>query len=358
LELFRGSTAAGFGFSLASGLALGYTSAHQALEIPPRIRNEGETMSRRVRCLAAILLLAAAASLPVPAAFAQDEIKVEGLGTIGKPRKIAGDLKFTEGPAADRSGNLYFSDIPADRIYKIDASGKLSVFREPSAHANGLMVNAKGEIVACEMDGRVVAIAPDGKIVRVIADKYNGNRFNAPNDLVIDRQGGVYFTDPSFRAPKPPPQDKLGVYYVHPDGKVIRLIDNLPNPNGVILSPDEKTLYVIPSGQADMMAYPVEAPGKLGPGRVFCTLKQPEGKKGTGGDGLTVDTNGNLYITSQLGLQVFSPKGKLLHIITLPEQPANATFGGKDNKTLYVTARTSVYEVPTSMTGHVFPAGK
>src|SRR5438067_2232600 len=117
----------------------------------------------------------------------------------------------------------------------------------------------------------------------------------------------------------PLPQGKTCVYYAAADGKVTRLIDNLPNPNGVILSPDEKTLYVIPSGQAEMMAYPVESPGKLGEGKVFCTLKQPEGRKG-GGDGLTVDSKGNLYITSALGLQVFDPAGKLLGVIKIPEQ--------------------------------------
>jgi gluconolactonase len=139
------------------------------------------------------------------------------------------------------------------------------------------------------------------------------------------------------------------------NGQAARLIDDLPNPNGVILSPDEKTLYVIPSGQAEMMAYPVLSPGKIGAGKVFCTLQQAEGKKGTGGDGLTVDVKGNLYITSGLGLQVFSPTGSLLGIIKLPEQPANVTFGGRDNKTLYVTARTSLYTVPMAVAGHVFP---
>src|SRR5205823_7670766 len=113
---------------------------------------------------------------------------------------------------------------------------------------------------------------------------------------------------PVFRAPKPLPQSKLGVYYTG-EGKVTRLIDDLPNPNGVILSVDEKTLYVIPSGQADMMSYPIESPGKIGKGKVFCTLRQPRGAKNSGGDGLTVDVKGNLYITSRLGLQVFDPAG-------------------------------------------------
>jgi gluconolactonase len=264
------------------------------------------------------------------------------------------NFKFTEGPAADRDGNVYFSDIPNERIHKVDADGKLSVFREKSNRANGLMLNSKGEIVACEMAGQVAAYSADGKSRRVLADKYNGKRFNAPNDLVIDKRDGVYFTDPTFGAPMPLPQGKAAVYYIAPGGEVTRLLDDLPNPNGIILSPDEKTLYVIPSGQADMMAYPVEAPGKIGKGRVFCTLKQRREGQNAGGDGLTIDTNGNLYITSGLGLQVFDPEGKLLGIIEIPEIPANVTFGGKDFKTLYVTARTSLYTVPMRTTGHVF----
>lgn len=309
-------------------------------------------MLTRTSFLAAGAVLALLAVPLLPAG--EGNKAIPGIGPIGKIVKLHTGFMFTEGPAEDGAGNVYFSDIPADRIYKVDPKGKLSVFREKSNHANGLMVNAKGEIVACEMDGRVVAISPDGKDVRVIAAQYNGKRFNAPNDLVIDKTGGVYFTDPAFRAPKPLPQGKVAVYYVSSRGKVTRLIDDLPNPNGVILSPDEKTLYVIPSGQAAMMAYPVEEPGKIGKGRVFCTLKQPPGKKGGGGDGLAIDTKGNLYITSALGLQVFSPDGSLLGIIAFPEQPANVTFGGTDMRTLYVTARTSLYTVPMEATGHRF----
>jgi gluconolactonase len=271
------------------------------------------------------------------------------------PRKpLHTGFGFTEGPAADKDGNVYFSDIPNTKILKVDPEGKLSVFTDASHHANGLMINKAGEIVACEMDGQIAAWNPTTKKRRVLAAGYKSKRFNAPNDLVIDKTGGVYFTDPGFRAPTPLPQGKTCVYYMDADGDVSRLIDDLPNPNGVILSPNEKTLYVIPSGQADMMAYPVQSPGKIGKGRVFCTLEQPPGKRNTGGDGLTIDTKGNLYIASGIGLQVYSPKGKHMGNIELPEQPANVTFGGPGNKTLYVTARKSLYLVPTTATGHVF----
>jgi gluconolactonase len=147
------------------------------------------------------------------------------------------------------------------------------------------------------------------------------------------------------------------VYYRSPEGKVTRLIEDAKAPNGVILSPDEKTLYVIPTLQKEMIAYPIASPGKLGPGTAFCTLQQPAGRDNTGGDGLTIDTRGNLYITSALGIQVFSPDGKQLGILAFPEQPANCTFGGPGNKTLFVTARTSLYSVEMEVAGHVFPAG-
>ncbi len=300
-------------------------------------------------------LSAACFVLAAGAVLAQDG-PIPGVGPTGPVKKQDGTYKFTEGPAPDANGNVYFSDIPNKTIHKIDPAGKVSVFRENSNSANGLMVNAKGEVVACEMEGAIVALSADGKERRVVAKEYDGKRFNAPNDLVLDRAGGAYFTDPGFRAPMPLPQGKTCVYYADAAGKVTRLVDDLPNPNGVRLSPDEKTLYVFPTGQKQMMAYPVEAPGKLGKGRVFCELEQAKAGGNGGGDGGAVDSKGNVYITSATGLQVFDPAGKRLGTIRFPEQPSNATFGGKDLKTLYVTARTSVYACPMAVAGHRYPA--
>ncbi len=307
----------------------------------------------RPLCLCALLL-----PLCLPAKADEAGDKIAGLGPTGAPVKLHTKFAFTEGPAADRAGNVYFSDIPNQKIYKVDLKGKLTLFRDKSNRSNGLMVNAKGEIVACEMAGQVVAYSADGKSRRVLAGKHDGKRFNAPNDLVLDKKGGIYFTDPAFGAPTPLPQGKTAVYYLSPDGKTTRLIDDLPNPNGVILSPDEKTLYVIPTGQADMMSYAVKAPGKIGKARVFCTLRQPKGVKNSGGDGLAVDAKGNLYITSRLGLQVFDPAGKYLGLIEVPEGPANVKFGGADFKTLYVTARTSLYTFKMDVAGHQFARGE
>jgi gluconolactonase len=283
---------------------------------------------------------------------------IQGIGPAGEVKKLHGNFMFTEGPASDGKGNLYLSDVAGNKLYKVDAKNELSVVLDPSNRTNGLMVNAAGKIVACEMDGRLIEVDPETKKVTVLADGYQGKRFNAPNDLVIDKNGGVYFTDPHFRAPMPLPQGVRAFYYRDPSGTVTRLGEVANAPNGVILSPDEKTLYIIPSMQAEMLAYPVEGPGKLGQQRTFCTLKQAEGQSGGGGDGLSIDTKGNLYITSRLGIQVFDPAGKYLGVIEVPEQPANCTFGGLENKTLFVTARTSLYSVPMEATGHVFPAGK
>lgn len=312
----------------------------------------------KLKAVWAFLGVVAAASFACPLLGdepAQDSIP--GIGPVGPVRQLHGDFKFVEGPAWDGHGNLYFTDIPDERIYKLDADGRLSVFLEYSGHANGLMFAADGNLIACQMDGRLAKIDVKSKQVMPLADTYEGNRFNAPNDLVIDRSGGVYFTDPHFGAPESRPQDKLAVYYRSATGNVTRLIDDLPAPNGVILAPDEKTLYIIPSLQKEMLAYPVCVPGKPGAGRVFCTLAQPEGLTGKGGDGLTIDTLGNLYITSPLGVQVFDPAGKPLGIIKFPEQPANVTFGGQHNQTLFATARTSLYAVEMEATGHQFARG-
>lgn len=280
---------------------------------------------------------------------------IPGVGPIGETKKLHSGLEFTEGPAWDGKGRLYFTDIPADTIHRTDGE-TLESFAKEAGHCNGLMFDAAGTLYACAMDGALVAFNADGEKT-VLADKFDDKRFNAPNDLVIDRTGGIYFTDPRFRAPRNLPQGEEAVYYRSVDGEVTRLKTGLDKkaPNGVILSPDEKTLYVIPSMQAEMMAYPVTEPGVIGEGTVFCKLQQPVGIDNSGGDGLTIDTSGNVYITSQLGVQVFSPEGERLGLIELPEQPANITFGGADGKTLYATARTSLYAIPMEAQGHVFP---
>lgn len=301
----------------------------------------------RLRCFGVLVWLGLAISVNA-------QVKISGIGPVGDVQKLHSGFEFTEGPAVDAAGNLYFTDIPNNRIHKVDSTGVLSVFAEPSGHCNGLMV-VGDRLLACEMDGRLKQFRISDAQQTILAEQFEGKRFNAPNDLVIDQHGGIYFTDPRFRAPDPWPQGKEAVYYRAADGVVSRLIEDRKAPNGIILSPDEKTLYVIPSMEKEMWAYTVEGPGKIGAGRLLCELKQRPGESNGGGDGLTIDTNGNLYITSGSGIQVVTPEGKILGVISFPEQPANVTFGGPDRKLLIVTARKSVYAVAMESTGYVFP---
>jgi cyanophycinase len=272
---------------------------------------------------------------------------IPGIVTKGEVVRVQTGFVFTEGPTADAEGNVYFTDVRANKILKVDTEGKLSTFLEESQGANGLGFDAKGRLIVAQGGAaRVVAIDVASKQITVLADKYDGKPLTRPNDLVVDRQGGVYFTDP----------DPKSVYYIAADGHISRLIDDLPRPNGVILSPDEAMLYVVPSGSPDVLAYPVLAPGKIGGSRVLARLAQAESGPARGGDGLAVDSAGNLYLAvpALKAIQVVSPAGKTLGMISVPEGPSNADFGGKDMKTLYITARTSVYAVKTEVKGHRF----
>jgi gluconolactonase len=294
-------------------------------------------------------------------------------GAAGRPDGTAGDLvklfdglKFTEGPTTDRAGNVYFSDINANRIYKVDGKGRLETFLEDSKATNGLMVDG-GRLLACQKDeGRIIAIDLRTKAISVVADTFEGHRFIGPNDLAVDKTGGVYFTDPRFPSSAPGNQEKQGVYYSGSDKQVTRLLDDLERPNGVLLSPDEKTLYVLPSGITDVMAYPVLAPGHIGPGHALCQLDQAPGATPRGGDGLTVAEDGTLYVAQPdiEALQVITPDGKTLGFIKLPGRPTNVEFGGKNMKTLYITlhhrdaekhpVNAALYKVKMKKKGHRF----
>ena len=283
--------------------------------------------------------------------------QLTGLGEHGAVTKVQGGFQFVEGPAQTPDGSIYFSDIPANAIHRLSPDGKIEVFIEPSGHTNGLMYGGHDSLLACQMDGQVVSIDLKTKQVTTLADKYQGKRFNACNDLVIDMLGGIYFTDPRYSAPDPWPQVKEAFYYRSTDGKVVRLGEDLAAPNGIGLSPDEKTLYVIPSMSSEMMAYEVKQPGVLGSVRVLCRLKQVGDATDGGGDGMAVDVKGNLYITSTAGVQVLSPAGELLGIIALPETPANCAFGGEANKTLFITAQTGLYRCTVPVAG-LIPRGE
>ncbi|QDS95260.1 Gluconolactonase precursor [Roseimaritima multifibrata] len=265
--------------------------------------------------------------------------------------KIAGDFAFTEGPAVAADGTLYFTDIPNETIHILKPGGKIEAFTETSGHANGLWIDEQDRLLACEMDGQLVAYDRNSKKRTVLADSYEGMRFNAPNDVVPDRRGGQYFTDPLYRAPEPLPQKIQAVYHVSKEGTVTRISDAIAAPNGIGLSPDGKTLYVIPSQTSQMLSFPISEDGSVGPEAPFCQLQQPAGKAQTGGDGMAMDVEGNLYITTELGIQIFNPEGEQIGLVAIPEHPANVTFGGKDRKTMYVTARTGLYSVAMPIAG-------
>jgi gluconolactonase len=307
--------------------------------------------------MALFVLVAAACMTLASSAFAADSSSdIKPLGPI---EVVKDGFDFTEGPASDGKGNLYFSNIPKNRVHKLASDGTVSVFWENSNKTNGLMVDRDGRVIGCQMEGQVVAYSPDGKNHEVLAAQYNGKRFNAPNDLVIDKQGGIYFTDPDYAAPQPLPQGIRTIYYLAPGKErvVTRLYEqDLPNPNGIILSPDEKTLYVVPSLDSKMLAFPVLEPGKVGPPRTFCELAQFPRENFRGGDGLAIDVEGNLYITAATGIQIFGADGKPRGFIKTPQKPANCTFAGPDNKTLYITAGNTLYKVQMPIAGHRFAA--
>jgi gluconolactonase len=263
-----------------------------------------------------------------------------------KVKKLAGDFKFTEGPAGDAEGDVYFSDIPNNRILKWSLDGKLSTFLENSGGANGLYFDKNGNLLACQGDARrLVSISPKGEIT-VLADKYNGKKFNSPNDLWIDPKGGVYFSDPRYGNREGMEQDGEHVYYIKPDRKtVIRVISDMVRPNGLIGTPNGKTLYVADNGAGKTYAYKVNKDGTLTDKTLFAS---------EGSDGMTIDSKGNVYLTTN-AVAVYDKKGTKIEEIQAAEHPANVTFAGKNNNTLFVTARTSLYAVDMQVKGAATP---
>ena len=244
--------------------------------------------------------------------------------------RILGDsYVFTEGPAADADGSVYFTDIRAARIYKHSVDGKITLFRENTGHANGLFFDRHGNLIACEGGNRrLTSISTDGQVT-VLADTYQGKPFNKPNDLWIDPGGGIYFTDPMY-GNDPKTQDGEHVYYLLPDrSKVLRVINDLVRPNGIIGTPDGKTLYVADNGAGKIWKYSINADGTLADKTWFAECRS---------DGMTLDAHGNLYATAET-VVVFSPEGEQIHEIRTPARPSNVTFGGRDRRTLFITAR-------------------
>lgn len=271
-------------------------------------------------------------------------------------RKVAGGCQFTEGPAWSPEGYLVFSDIPANRIIRLMDDGSLEDFLKPSEMANGLMFDRGGRLFACQVGARrVVRIdVRDDRKITVLADRYEDKKLNSPNDLAVDAVGGVYFTDPASRRVGPPEQPVMGVYYADSAGKVRRVVEDLERPNGILVSPDGRHLYVAEPRRSEIYRFDIVSPGKLGGKKLFFT-GDPD-RDGRGPDGMAHDVHGNIYATYS-GIVVLDRAGEVLGRVAVPERPSNCTFGGKDRRTLYITARTSLYAIDTKVTGMALQPG-
>ena len=270
--------------------------------------------------------------------------------------RVVGDCKFTEGPAFSPKGFLLFSDIPNSRIVRVDSDGSSSDFLKPSGGANGLVFDGSGHLYACQGGARrVVKIAiQDGKI-ETLCDSYDGKPLNSPNDLALDGHGGLYFTDPRYGGDSKIEQSCMGVYYINAAGKTTRVIDSLQRPNGILVSADRKMLYVAEPNKRELWKYEITEPGKLGSGKIIFT--GDEKLDGGGPDGMCLDQHGNIYTTYN-SIVVLNPHGELIGRIPVPEHPANCTLGGADGKTLYITARTSLYSLSMNIaTAPLFSEG-
>jgi len=261
----------------------------------------------------------------------------------------------TEGPVALPDGSVIFTEGQANRITRISADNSIASYLENSGGANGLAFNSSGELIAVQTTKPGIAvIGPAGK-ERVLVDSYEGTPLNRPNDLVVDKRGGVYFTDPGARPEPGKPVPKTAIYYLSPKGKLTQLATDIERPNGIQLSPNEKTLYVANTYGEHVLAYDVKSDGTVGERRNFAKLegfaKNEQGWT-SGADGLAVDAKGRLYVASAAGVQVFDAKGKSLGVIPLPKAPQNLAFAGRDKKTLYVVGRGSAYRIATLTSGY------
>jgi len=264
-----------------------------------------------------------------------------------KVEKMADGFLFTEGPAADAKGNVYFTDQPNDRIMIWSLSGKLSTFMQPCGRSNGLSFDKDGNLWACaDQKNELWCITPDRKIT-VIPSKYQEKPLNGPNDLWNTPYGGVYFTDPYYKRTwwdhDTMQQPYQAVYYLKPDHKtIIRVIDDLVQPNGIVGTPDGKTLFVADIAGNKTWKYSINKDGSLGNKKLFCDM---------GSDGMTIDVMGNIYLTGT-GVSIFDRNGVFIGSIPVPENwTANVCFGGNDMKSLFITASKGLYRIRTNIKG-------
>ncbi|MBB4801862.1 gluconolactonase [Flavobacterium nitrogenifigens] len=261
--------------------------------------------------------------------------------------KLSDQFSFTEGPASDKKGNIYFTDQPNNRIMKWSVYGKLSVFMENAGRANGLYFDQKGNLLACADEKNELWKIDQNKNYTVILNNFEEKRLNGPNDLWVDPKGGIYFTDPFYQRDywkhTSKEIEKECVYYLSPDkSKIINVENDLVKPNGIIGTSDGKTLYVADIAGNKTYSYTIEKNGFLDKKKLFTE---------SGSDGMTIDEYGNIYLCGK-GVTIFNPQGEKISHIDVPEPwTANVCFGGKKFKTLFITAGKSVYAIEMNVRG-------
>ncbi|TAL75572.1 MAG: SMP-30/gluconolactonase/LRE family protein [Bacteroidetes bacterium] len=280
-------------------------------------------------------------------AFIQTDDETNIIQPGAKLEKLADGFLFTEGPSSDSKGNVYFTDQPNDRIMVWSITGKLSTFMQPCGRSNGMSFDNDGNLWACaDEKNELWCIAPD-KSVKIISSGYRGNLLNGPNDLWITQSKGIYFTDPFYKRPwwshTAMPQEIQGVYYLGPDHKTItRVIDDLVQANGIVGTPDGKILFVADIGGNKTWSYTTNRDGSLSNKTLFCEM---------GSDGMTIDTEGNIYLTGN-GVTIFDKRGKQIGFIKVPESwTANVCFGDADMRSLFITASKSLYRIRMKIKG-------
>jgi len=259
-------------------------------------------------------------------------------------------FKFLEGPVWNGKGALYFSDQDDGKVYKYVPEKGFSMIRSGEL-TNGMAFDSDGYLLVCEMgtSNRIIQMDTLGILKKVIASSYNNKPFNRPNDLCKDKKGGIYFSDPTWGLMN---QDKQAVYYIKPSGEVIRISSEFQNPNGLCLSTDEKLLFVDDWCDKNLYAFDVKEDGTAINKRIFCTLKTSGWFPGIGADGMKIDSEGTLFVVTSSGIQVINKDGVFQKTITVPETPSNIAFGGKDLKTLYITAGKNLYSTAVGIAGN------
>jgi gluconolactonase len=256
---------------------------------------------------------------------------------------------FTEGPQwVPALDSLVFSDVPGNRIFRHSPPSVFASFLSPSGNSNGIALAPNGDLIICQHAGRVLRLTPDGGLSTLV-DRFDGGTFNSPNDAVVRSDGTLFFTDPTYGGTGT--VGTRGVYRLNPDGGLARIYSTQTGqPNGVTLSPDETILYVADSQLSEVRRFDV-APDGTTSGNARFTLTSAGGPGGAGGDGITTDVNGNLYVTTSVGVKVYRPDAGYLGVISVGQEPANCAFGEADRRTLFITARTGLFRVRLNVPG-------